>query len=216
MRPDSAFRWNAKSERAAVLVALDEQTDQQIAQECGIGKATLARWKQHPEFAKRVGENVEATRQAVLTTGIADRVNRIRRINRDWQRLQRVIDSRAALAYAHTVARQQVAADDDPALADAPLEMFEEAGGMLTGAVVRKETPTKFGIAIEFTVDTGTLAELRAMEMQAAKELGQWTEKADLTTNGKDLVRGLTDDALDDRITQLKDREAQKALPDVP
>ena len=42
----------------------------------------------------------------------------------------------------------------------------------------------------EYEVDGKLLAELRAHEELSAKELGQWTERKDLTTNGKELGAG--------------------------
>jgi hypothetical protein len=40
--------------RAAALWVVDQQTDAQIARELGIGRRTLARWKQRPEFVAAV------------------------------------------------------------------------------------------------------------------------------------------------------------------
>lgn len=177
---ETAFRWSKKSEQAAALVAQDSQSDADIAEACDISRATLARWKQHPEFAGRVEQLVAEFAAAVKAEGIANRQNRVAALNDRWQRIQQVIEARAA----------------DPAM--------QRAAGGSTGLLVRKvvlvkvynsateveeieddEAPegdllfsAKRSVEVEeFALDTGLLRELREHEKQAAQELGQWTEK---------------------------------------
>jgi hypothetical protein len=62
--------------RAAALCVLDQQTDAQIAQQLGIGRRTLARWKQRPEFvaamtALRVWQALHAVPPREPTSGDA-------------------------------------------------------------------------------------------------------------------------------------------------
>ncbi len=112
----------------------------------------------------RIAAAIAEYRVAIKAEGIANKQNRIDRLNADWLRLQQVIAERAA----------------DPTMADVP--------GGTTGLLVRTVKALGHGadarIVEEYAVDTGLLRELRAHEEQAAKELGQWTEKRELT--GKD------------------------------
>jgi uncharacterized protein YjcR len=57
---DTVFRWDARREEAADLVAGDWITDREIAAKVGIHVVTLERWKQRPEFRARVEAIVEA------------------------------------------------------------------------------------------------------------------------------------------------------------
>jgi hypothetical protein len=41
---------------AAALVAADEQTNDEIAAQCGVTAPNLERWKRYPEFRRRVQE----------------------------------------------------------------------------------------------------------------------------------------------------------------
>ena len=153
------FKWTREAKRAAVLVAEGKKTDEQIADACDIGVRTLYRWKDDAQFKAQVALDIEAFRQSVLTTGIADRVNRIKRLDADWQRMQRVIEMRSA-------------------------DTERDVIGAETGLLVRKEKETKFGTQIEYSVDTALLAEIRATEKQAAEELGQWVTRGEIA--GKD------------------------------
>ncbi len=44
----------APRERAAELLVTDDLTDEQIAQQVGIVRQTLTRWKRHPEVQARL------------------------------------------------------------------------------------------------------------------------------------------------------------------
>jgi hypothetical protein len=164
MRTSGAFAWGHKHTRAARLVADDRLTDRAIAQRCAIGVATLERWKQTAEFAERVAAYRAEIAAAELAAGIATRERRVAKMDRRHQLLEQVIEERAA----------------DPSLRGVP--------GGTTGIVVRTYKMLGSGplarVEEEHAVDTGLLAALLAIEKQAAQELGQWTEKRELT--GKD------------------------------
>lgn len=70
------------------------------------------------------------------------------------------------------------------------IELQDVAGGK-TGLIVHNVKGVGKGEDFQlidlYEVDTGLLKELREHEKQAAQELGQWTEKKDLTTNGQPL-----------------------------
>lgn len=152
---------------------------------------TLHRWKKHPDFAARVSENVEAIRERIRSVGIAVIENRVSALNDRWGRLHRVMEARAAAALVEIDAANARADEsrrqgaDEAQLKRIYADESEIAPGMETGLLVRKEKPTKFGTVVEFAVDTRLLSELRAHELQAAKELGQQVDKHDLTSGGQ-------------------------------
>jgi len=49
---------SSPKQRAAVLVAADELSDEQIAAAVGITRRTLTAWKRRPDFAALVGDHV--------------------------------------------------------------------------------------------------------------------------------------------------------------
>lgn len=158
-RENTVFRWSKARELAARLVADDELSDDQIAARCGIGRATLARWKRHPVFRGRVAQYGALWRQQVEREGIADRLQRLRALHDRWRRLQAVIAARAA----------------DPAVQAVP----GGTTGLLTRTVKVVGAGPNATMVEEYQVDVGLLKELREHEKQAAIELGQWEEKQD-------------------------------------
>jgi transposase len=185
------WQWNNRREEAAKLVADDKLADEVIAAQVGITRQTLATWKTVPEFVKRVSEHREAWRQAIMTQGIADKVNRIRRLNTDWERMQQVIIERA----------------DDP--------RNQEIPGGKTGLLVKQlkgiGKGADFQIVEEFAVDAGLLSELRQTEQQAARELGQWTEKHDVDVRDSRIA-----ESLDSKLAGLAARLGAASLPAKP
>lgn len=158
------LQWSKRHEQAAVLVADDRLTDEQIAEQVGISARMLYIWKAHPEFAAKVAEHVEKFAAVTLKRGIARRERRVEALNDRWQRMQRVIDERS----------------EDPGVSHV-------AGGT-TGLIVHDVKGVGKGEDFQlidiYGVDTALLKELREHEKQAAQELGQWTEKQEHT--GKD------------------------------
>lgn len=154
---DRVWTWTGRREEAARLVAQDDLNDEQIAAAIGVRRATLATWKNQPEFRARVQEIVDGAAEAAKTTGIADKVRRLREYDERWRLLRQIRQERATNA------------------------MYSGVPGGSTGLLVR--TVKRIGVGRdsetveEFSVDTGLLAEMRQLEQQAAKELGQWVEK---------------------------------------
>jgi DNA-binding XRE family transcriptional regulator len=174
------FRWTTQREQAAQLVADDALSDQSIADKLGVTRQTLANWKREPAFQQRVAEHLEAAREAIRAEGIANRINRVNALNDRWNRMRTVIEERA----------------EDEAMQDVP--------GGKTGLLVHQTKAIGTGanqtIIDEYAVDTGLLKELRAHEEQAAKELGQWTEKRE--DSGGLTIRVIYDDDTDGQTTQ--------------
>jgi hypothetical protein len=211
MLPESAFSWTHRTIPAAQAVAEDRLTDEQIAASVGVTKQTLERWKKHPEFQQRVAEIVEKYRQAVLSEGIADVVNRVKALGDRWGRMQQVIEARGK-RYRDYRAKY----DDDPVVSTNFIPDEAE-----TGLVILIETPTKEGLKREWSVDTSLLSEMRATEKQAAIEVGQWQEKKDITSGGNPLssihllaLSEVSDEDLERRIEAAERRKAKAPLQD--
>jgi len=105
--------------------------------------------------------------QAVLAAGtialeISSRNARVQALQDRWVRLRRVITERA----------EYYLATEDPYDKAIP----GGATGLLCKMYVGKEADQPV-----YKVDTGTLAQLLAHEKQAAEELGQWSEKHEVT-----------------------------------
>ena len=161
MLRESPFRWTQKTNLAAKLCADDRQTDDQIALTVGVTRMTLHRWREHPDFTERVNSLIAAYAEAIKGKGIAELQNRVAAYNDRWDRMRAVIEARA-------------------------IELATIPGGS-TGLLVHtyKMAGGKEPIVMdEYSVDTGLLAEMRATEKQAAQELGQWTEKQEVTGKG--------------------------------
>jgi hypothetical protein len=156
---ETTFAWSRQREQAALLVAQDDQSDRAIAASCGMGKATLERWKQQPIFQARVAEHCAVWRTACLERGVADRRERIRALNERWFALQDIVDQRKA-------------ALTPEKLAASGLGSIEP--GIGTGLMIRVIRSSKHGSVEEWQVDHGLLDAFLRIEKQAAQELGQW------------------------------------------
>lgn len=165
MSPDRPFVWSNQREDGARLVAEDRQTDAAIAASLGITKRQLERWKRHPDFQRRVREIVRAEREAILARGIAERQNRLDAMDERHQRLSLIFQERA----------------QEPEMRKVP----GGKGGFLVRRFKQIGTGPDATLVEEYEADVGLSRELRELEKQAAQELGQWTEKRDLTSGGK-------------------------------
>ena len=130
--------------------------------------STLTGWSVAHAWQQRLADIAEAERQAIVTQGIADKVERVRGYNERRELMRQVIAERGV----------------DPGMQDV-------AGGK-TGLIVHNVKGVGKGEDFQlidlYEVDTGLLRELRELEKQAAQELGQWTEKKDITSDGKALT----------------------------
>lgn len=153
-----------RQEKAAILLAADEISDEHIAAEAGVTRRQLDRWKKLEPFQQRVHEHIQELARNLERYSIARKDRRIAAMNDRWFRMLRLIDERA----------------EDGTLPD-------DLAGNGTGLLVRS-LKGKDGDAEEFQADTALLAELRQLEKQAAQEVGQWTEKTDVTSGGASLA----------------------------
>lgn len=143
--------------KAIELLAAGNLTQQEIADQLGVDRSTLFRWRQDADFAARLDARVKEIGDEVRRIGIADRTRRIAALNDRWNRLRRIIEDRA----------------DDESMEGVP----GGSTGLLARTLKGLGRGDDFTVVAEYAVDTGLLAELRAVEKQAAQELGQWSEK---------------------------------------
>lgn len=177
---------NEKLEEAAVLVAEDSRSDEQIAALLGITRSTLSTWKMRPEFVARVDEVCRELAAAALKRGIARKEYRVNVLANMHSKLLTVMEERAA----------------DPDLANIP--------GGKTGLIVRKAVVSAGAlVGYEFAVDTGLLKELRGIQEQAAKELGQLIEKREVKVRS---LKDLSDEELDALIGDLETEERAEMM----
>lgn len=152
----------AAQERAAVLLAEDELTDSAIAEAVGISRRQLANWKNNPDFAAQVGDNIGQIQAGMLKLSIAKKHKRMA-----------VLDDLYIKAL--TVIAERIVAEGG-------------APGESTGLVVEQLKQIGAGksaqLVSEFAVDVALMREIRALQEQAAKELGQWVEKSEQTIKG--------------------------------
>jgi hypothetical protein len=182
-----------KKEIAAVLLAEDDLSDQKIADRIGITRKTLSNWKHIPEFSALVTDNANQIQAAMMRRVIAKRHRRLAVLDDLHEKSLRVIGERA---------------EEYQRLGNNPAELEDDVSGITrtvpaggeTGLLVRQLRQVGTGhdakLVEEFSVDVGLMREIRALHEQAAKELGQWTEKVNLSGGLKREYVIVTEDAL--------------------
>lgn len=155
---------NPKKERASSLVAAGRLEYREIAEKVGVTQVTLYRWRQEPKFVARVSYHVSEISAGVKIAAVASKNHRLAVLNQLQTKLLNLMEQRAA----------------DPATVDA-------AGGD-QGLIVRQYKVSGETTVTEFAFDRAVLQELRAVQEQAAKELGQLVNKHEhKITSFKDL-----------------------------
>lgn len=179
------YKWGKDSNEAAQLVAEGKLDHQEIAEKVGWSRVKLWRHRQHPEFKERVGSIVTDTAAALKLKGIAERQYRIDALVSRQHLLERVIEARAAAAPPRVERGEWVEdADGENKWKSFSPEDMPPVPGWDTGIMVHQIKVGKDRAYDEYAIDTGMLAEMRAHEKQVAQEVGQWSEKKELT--GKD------------------------------
>lgn len=144
-------RLTARQDRAAVLYAQGELSIVSIGEQVGCTPGAIKHWVLNPLFAARVNAIRDEIAGEAMRLGVAHTVNRLRRLNRDWQRLQQIIEDRAKAA----------------------IESGDKRPGASTGLMCDQEIPTRIGSTTVYQRDDALLAELRAIEERAARETTQ-------------------------------------------
>lgn len=185
------WKWTKASQKAAKLVAAGDLSYEEIAAECSIGRATVARWAKTPQFEARVKRLVDEYAKAVRRRGIAILERRVAALDDRWDRMKRLMDARSA----------------DPGMKGVP--------GGDTGIVVRDlkgiGKGDDFQVVETFAFDAALFREFREHEKQAAQELGQWTERQHV--EHRDLG---ADEAFDRRMGELAARTEPGGVPGGP
>ena len=162
----SRFKWDKTKETAAALLAVGELTYQEIAAQCGVTSRSIINWLGEEQFKARVDSNVEEIRKKVLSHGIADLVQRVKRLDKRWNAIDRLIAARGM------------------SLRDVP--------GGETGLLCKEQKVLGGGEFSEvvdvYKVDAALLKEERELAKQASIELGQWQEKTAIMTDAPDRV----------------------------
>ena len=165
------WNWSPQKEQAASLLALGQLADTNVAAQVGVDRNTLWAWKKVPDFAKEVRSLADFIRESITEEGIAVKANRIANLNERHRRLKQIVDERAEYFASH----------EDPEVRDAP--------GVTTGLLIQQKRVVGTGrTAIEVTeyvVDTALLRETRSIEEHTAREMGQWTDKQEVSINQK-------------------------------
>jgi hypothetical protein len=173
------MKLTPRHDRAALQLAERQMTWLQIAAEAGVSDVALYKWTKDADFAALVDEHRATLHAAIVRDGITAKQTRVAGMQERHRRMWAVIEARAA----------------DP--------KNQDIAGGTTGLLVRQVKPapgSRVGMTEEWAVDTGLLSEMRATEKQVAQELGEWTEKRELS--GKDGaplridLTGLSDDEL--------------------
>lgn len=161
-----SWEWTGRREQAALLVAEDALSEGDIAARVRLTREGLRKWKRRPEFRERVAAIREQMRQAIVARGIAELQNRVDALNARWELMRQVIQARAEAG---------------------PSTAPGAKTGLLVKTVKAIGTGKNQYEVEEWAVDTGLLRELRAHEEQAAKELGQWTERRQVSLSVDEL-----------------------------
>ena len=155
------FTWKAASERAAALVAAGNLSDFDVAQQVGVSRRTLARWKEEPEFGQRVTDLVKIAREEAKKYAISDKDARVGATNKRWLIVQEIV-----MEQLENYAARYRAVDEN------------EAAQTEAGVAKDKSAEEIVG------VDADLLREARQLEEHAARLLGQWSDKHEHSGTG--------------------------------
>lgn len=168
-------------------VALGQgKTQVEAAAVAGVAVLTVKRWGKQDVFSAAVAAEAERIQAAVRAEGIANRQNRIDSQNWRHSLMRQVIEARADANRRRKEALDTVGGFFPRTTTPSGEIDFEgyAAAGAETGLMVHTVTYLKDGRREEWAVDTGLLKELREHEKQTAQEVGQWTEKREVTGKG--------------------------------
>lgn len=168
-----------KKEYAAVLLAEDELPDWSIAEKVGVTRQTLHNWKHKPEFAALVGDNVGRIQAGMLKLAIAKKYKRVEVLDMLHTKHLRALELRAERIAA------ELTAEDTPETATRKFFGNFIPAEAITGLFVKKETVLANGMkSVEWVYDGAIVKTICGLEEQAAKELGQWVDKGEVTVGG--------------------------------
>ncbi|MFP5276963.1 MAG: helix-turn-helix domain-containing protein [Acidobacteriota bacterium] len=142
----------AQKEEAARLVAEGRLDYGEISEKLGLDRKTFYRWRREPAFDHRVEEILAEITRPARRLAIARKAYRLSVLNRLHVKLETLIEQRAK-------AHSDVVAGGD------------------TGLIVRQFKVSGETEVEEYVFDAAVIREMRAVQEQAAKELGQLVDK---------------------------------------
>lgn len=168
-------RNGTKRDRAAILLAEDALSDEVIAEQVGIGRTTLSRWKLDPDFTALVGDYRGRIIAQSLKLPIAKKHERIKVLDTLHTKALEAIEHRVYMA-------QQDESPTSHAMRVFGDHMAPEA---VTGLFVAKQSISATGrVVTDWMFDSALVKEIRELQKQAAQELSQWTEQAEIKHSG--------------------------------
>lgn len=163
----------AKHEQFAQLVARGESAGQAYVSAYGAAKGadqSACRLLKNAQIRSRIGELQAEISSNMLNASIRERNFRLQALQNRWDLLSRVIRERAE-TYGQMSSDGAPAAEGDGQGAE-PKTEWTRAPGAGTGLLCL-DYRGKDAVQAVWKVDTGLLAEMRAIEEQAARELGE-------------------------------------------
>ena len=164
-----------KKHQAAILVAEDALTDEEIAKAVKIGRTTLWEWKQHPEFQQVIGDYRGRIIAEALRLPIAKKHERVRQLNELNERYWAIIEDRAAM-YAEMAGTPEEAAR---AVFGNDTVPWARTGMMVQQPKIAASGKT----VVEWAFDRSLDSAIKETHKQAAQELGQWEDRASVDVN---------------------------------
>lgn len=154
----------AKQRDAAVLLAEDDLPDHEIADRVGIGRTTLHRWKERDDFKQAMTDHAAELERRMLRLAIARKRHRLEILDTLQTKMVSLFDARS--------------------------EQYADVPGGPSGLIVGQlkkvthvdstgddGTKTWTEEEWEYAFDAALVRELRGIQEQAAKELGQWSDQ---------------------------------------
>jgi hypothetical protein len=162
--PGARWAWTKQRQEVLKLVIEGKLSVPQIAEKIDRRYDTVWTWIRHPQFKAKLATLQERQLEELQRITIANKVKRVEAAQVRHDKMNAVIDARAA----------------DPTLQAVP--------GGATGLLVRQLRAIGHGrnqaVIEDYAVDTGLLKEMREIEKQVAVECGQWQERLEPITEG--------------------------------
>lgn len=154
--------WSAEKQQALTLHVGEGMSIAAVARALNRDRDTVAEWTRTQTWQMHRDAFLQETTRRLHEEGVASKIDRLMRRQRDWERLREVVEMRAERA--RNLLLQ--AGDAAHGAGDAP-DVFEEE---TTGWVVR--VPTREGVRLE--VDVALAKSLLDLEREVAREMGDY------------------------------------------
>jgi hypothetical protein len=152
-----APNWSAQKEQAVCLLAEGKLKPNEIAAKVGVSTITLHKWCQGPLFQQRIEDYVRRAERLIMRRGITALAKRIESYLEDWDRLEQLVAGRA---------KQH---------ADIP------GGGLFAMEIKTVGNGLNEREVEVYRYDTALIKDRMALRKQIGIEMGQWSEKREVT-----------------------------------